>query len=172
MAKRLRKTLEAAGIHVVMTKARENQTVTNRRRAEIANLAKAALMVRLHCDASAGAGYSIYFPARAGVAGGRRGPSPAVLARSSEAASKFHVAFSRAIHGAFADNGVHGDEKTAIGKKQGALTGSVYSHVPVVLVEMCVLTNRKDEDRIATEKGQAAMAGALAAGVLAAIKRA
>ena len=49
----LKGLLEQAGFKVVMTKSSENQHVTNKARAETANRAHAALMVRLHCDAAA-----------------------------------------------------------------------------------------------------------------------
>jgi len=37
------------------------------------------------------------------------------------------------------DGGVRGDSKTLIGSKQGALTGSIFSQVPIVTIEMVVL---------------------------------
>jgi len=45
------------------------------------------------------------------------------------------------------------------------LTGSIFSQVPVVLAEMCVLSNRKDEAFILQEKNQDQLARAMAAGV-------
>ena len=59
--------------------------------------------------------------------------------------------------------------KTAVGGRQGALTGSIFSEVPVVLVEMATITLRGDEAFMASERGQARMARALAAGVRAAL---
>jgi N-acetylmuramoyl-L-alanine amidase len=41
-----------------------------------------------------------------------------------------------------------------VGRLQGALTCSVFSKVPVVLVEMCVLTNPRDEAYILSTAGQ------------------
>src|SRR5262249_1266358 len=38
------------------------------------------------------------------------------------------------------DNGVKGDEDTLIGGRQGALTGSIFSEEPTLLVEMVFLT--------------------------------
>lgn len=67
------------------------------------------------------------------------------------------------------DNGLRGDSAILVGRRQGALTGSVFSRVPVVLVEMCVLTNPGDARLIASPGGVDAMASALAAGVLAAV---
>ena len=61
--------------------------------------------------------------------------------------------------------------QTAVGGRQGALTGSVFSKVPVLLVEMVVLTNAKDEAFILSKQGRALMVDALAKGVLAAVAK-
>jgi N-acetylmuramoyl-L-alanine amidase len=71
--------------------------------------------------------------------------------------------------GVLKDRGLHADTATRVGGTQGALTGSIYSHVPVVLIEMCVLTNPRDEAFIASQSGQDRMAQGLADGVSAAI---
>lgn len=81
VAKALQIRLRREGIDVLMTKQSEREKVTNRRRAEIANAAHAALMIRLHCDASNGSGFAVYYPAKPGttaggdrsIAGGHRG---------------------------------------------------------------------------------------------------
>jgi N-acetylmuramoyl-L-alanine amidase len=63
------------------------------------------------------------------------------------------------------DGGVLGDSRTFIGSKQGALTGSIFSQVPVVTVEMAVLTDAGDARFIGSADGQRRMAEALADGV-------
>ena len=170
VAQKLKALLEEAGAHVVFTKNAEKQTVKNRRRAEIANGADAALMVRLHCDSESGTGFAVYYPTRQGRAkDGKVGPTPAVLAACRAVAPKFHQGFVAAMGGTLKNRGLQSDTRTLIGGQQGALTGSIYSQVPVVLVEMCVLSNSKDDAFIASEAGQDTMARALAAGVLAAV---
>lgn len=169
VAKLMEKRLLAKGIDVVLTKGAERQMVRNKDRAGVANRAGADLMVRLHCDASSGTGFHVYYPDRQGKSGSKRGPSKAVLAASAAKAKVFHKELSRNLKGHLKDNGLHDDTHTHIGSKQGALTGSIYSEVPVLLVEMCVLTNRKDEKFIASAKGQALMADALAKATLAAL---
>jgi N-acetylmuramoyl-L-alanine amidase len=52
VAEKLREALEARGYEVVLTKSSEEELVRNKDRALIANRARAALMIRLHCDAS------------------------------------------------------------------------------------------------------------------------
>jgi N-acetylmuramoyl-L-alanine amidase len=124
--------------------------------------------VRLHCDAAAGSGFTVYYPSTTGKsAEGIVGPSASVLAASRRVAVPFHQAMSKSLKGSLKDNGLKTDRATAIGGKQGALTGSIFSHVPVLLVEMVVLTNPKDEAFVASAAGEAKLTEALAAGVAA-----
>ena len=165
VAQRLIVLLRADGAAVVSTKMRESQVVTNRRRAEIANAAHANVFLRLHCDSGEQSGLATYYPDRTGTRFGVTGPSPAVIADSRRAAQVFHPAVIAALHGALRDAGIKGDSQTGVGSKQGALTGSIFSHVPALTVEMCVLTNAHDYKFIRTEAGQEEMARALLAGV-------
>jgi N-acetylmuramoyl-L-alanine amidase len=171
VGQRLKMLLKAAGATVVLTKTSEDQVVTNRRRAEIANAAHAGLLLRLHCDSGEQSGLATYFPDRQGRRFGVTGPSPAVIAASRRAARIFHPAVIAALGGALRDAGIKGDSQTAIGGKQGALTGSIFSRVPTLTVEMCVLTNAHDYRFIRTPRGQKAMAQALLAGVAASAQR-
>ena len=162
---KLKTLLEAAGIQVVMTKESESQMVTNKARAEIANRAKADLMIRLHCDASTDTGYAVYAPDRQGRAQNVTGPSAGVIERSRAAARVVHQGIKSILDGILKDGGVRGDSRTLVGGRQGALTGSIFSEVPVVLIEMVVLSNRQDADFIKSEAGQEKMAQAIAEGI-------
>lgn len=161
----LRKRLVKDGYTVVMTKDAEEAFVSNKKRAEIANQAHAAFMVRLHCDAAEGTGFTVYFPDRQGTNGGFKGPSRKLIKQVRPLAVRFHEGLAESLQSTLKDNGLHSDAKTAVGSKQGALTGSIYSKVPVVLVEMCVLTNPKDEKLMLSSAGQKAMIEGLSAGV-------
>jgi N-acetylmuramoyl-L-alanine amidase len=165
VALRLQRLLTAHGYRVMLTKKAERERVTNVARAEIGNGAGAALVLRLHLDASADSGYALYHPDRAATVQGRTGPSEIVMSRSRAAAESIHVSMARRLAGKLKDGGVRGDSRTAIGAKQGALTGSVFSDVPVVLVEMATLSNARDARFISAAKGQSLMAQALAEGV-------
>ncbi len=167
IAQRMKALLLADGYTVVLTKSSENQFVKNRQRAETANFSHAALMVRLHCDGGEGigSGLAVYAPDRQGrAAGGKTGPTTAVIAASQSAAKLFYKTVAADLAGKLATRGLHPDTATRVGGMQGALTGSIYSQVPVVLVEMCVLTNPHDEAFIRSDSGQAAMAHALVDG--------
>lgn len=166
----LRTALQKRGVKVVLTKDAEGTFVKNLERSRIANEANADLFLRLHCDAAAGSGTAVYHPTRQGTSRGFIGPSREVLARSRRAAVPFHRAYAAALKGHLRDNGLKSDLATAVGAKQGALTGSIHSKVPVLLVEMCVLTTRKDEAFLLSRSGHARMVRALEAGTLSALQ--
>ena len=70
------------------------------------------------------------------------------------------------LAGTLKDNGVRTDYQTKVGREQGgALTGSIFSEVPVVTIEMVVLSDPSDAEFIKTEEGQRRMAEAIAKGV-------
>jgi N-acetylmuramoyl-L-alanine amidase len=165
IGEKLEAELRARGYQVVMTKHSRGEMVTNRRRAEIANAAHARLLLRLHCDASSGTGYALYYPREAGHKDGHTGPSAQVREASAAAAEALHDGMKWRLAGALRDGGVLTDLQTGIGGKQGALTGSIFSEVPVVTVEMLVLTNDRDAEWVEHEGNQRLLAAALADGV-------
>ena len=69
------------------------------------------------------------------------------------------------LGGQLKDGGVRGDSKTLVGSRQGALTGSIYSEIPVVLIEMVTLSNAHDARFITRVEGKSLMARAIADGV-------
>lgn len=165
IALQLKQALAQRGVHVVMTKSAENQKVTNRRRAEIANNANSDIMIRLHCDAASHSGFSLYYPDRTGTKHGNTGPPGDVRSASRTAADALYRGMKSVLAGTLPGRGVHGDSATYIGSKQGALTGSIFSLVPVVTIEMCVLTISSDERFISSARGQQLMVKALFAGL-------
>lgn len=165
VAERLATLLRADGYNVVMTKPAERTMVTNVERAKVGNAARAALVIRLHCDDSPDSGYAIYHPDHPATVKGHTGPSSDVIRESAAAAESVHVSMSRMLRGKLKDGGVRGDSRTLIGGRQGALTGSVFSDVPVVLVEMVTLSNARDAAFIKQQAGESLMAQALASGI-------
>jgi N-acetylmuramoyl-L-alanine amidase len=167
VATKLRAALEARGYEVVLTKSSEEELVRNKDRALIANRARAALMIRLHCDASAERGFAVYYPDRPGKAkDGTTGPARDVVEGSRRAAEAVHAGLAEGLKGALNDNGVRTDYQTKVGREQGgALTGSIFSEVPVVTIEMVVLSDPADAEFIKAEEGQRRMAEAIADGV-------
>jgi len=165
VAKKLQPLLEGAGYRVVITKLAQEEVVTNRQRAEIGTLHHADIIVRLHCDAGSHKGTATFYPDRQGTKWGIVGPSQEVIDGSRALAEALHPALIAAMGPGWLDLGIKGDSKTAVGSQQGALTGSIFSTIPVVTVEMVVITQPDQEAFIASEEGQARMARALAAGI-------
>jgi N-acetylmuramoyl-L-alanine amidase len=165
VAQKLRALLEGAGYEVVVTKLVEEELVTNRQRAEIGTLHDADIIVRLHCDAGSHRGTATFYPDRQGTKWGVTGPSQEVIDGSRALAEALHPAMIASLGPDWPDLGIKGDSKTAVGSQQGALTGSIFSLLPVVTVEMVVITQADQEAFIASEDGQNRMARALAAGI-------
>lgn len=165
VAKKLQSLLEGAGYKVVLTKLVEEEMVSNRHRAEIGTLHRADIIVRLHCDAGSHKGTATFYPDRPGTKWGVTGPSQEIIEGSRKLAEALHPALIAAMGSEWIDLGIKGDSKTAVGSQQGALTGSIFSTVPVVTVEMVVITQPDQEAFIASEDGQARMARALFAGI-------
>jgi N-acetylmuramoyl-L-alanine amidase len=166
VAKKLEKLLREKGFSIVMTKESERQVVRNKDRALTANRAKAGLMVRLHCDSSPSHGFAIYYPDRTGTQQGTTGPSSDIRSRSRQAAVTMAAEMEKALSSALHSDGVKGDSKTFVGAKQGALTGSIFSTVPIITIEMVVLSNRADAAFIKTSEGQDKMAEAICNGIV------
>ncbi len=165
VAMRLKKLLDAQGIRVVLTREIEHEVTRNKDRALIANGAHASLMIRLHCDAGASTGYALYYPDRQGTAQGKTGPSPQIINASEAAAGYLLEGIKPILQRHLVCGGIRGETKTLIGSKQGALTGSIFSQVPVVTMEMVVLSNPKDAAFAKTDAGQSLLAQAIAAGI-------
>ncbi|MEP6692094.1 MAG: N-acetylmuramoyl-L-alanine amidase [Gemmatimonadaceae bacterium] len=167
VAQLLVRELESRGVATCITKHAERELVRNRERAEVANRARAVLQVRLHCDAGSGHGFAVYYPDRAATKEGRTGPSADIRARSRRAATAVDSAMRASLSDVLFDGGIRGDSKTLVGSKQGALTGSIFSDVPVVTVEMVVLTDARDAAFAASPAGQQRLATAIADGAVA-----
>jgi len=163
VAQRLATHLRNMGIACRMTKQSVNEFVTNRKRAEIANDARANLFIRLHCDVGSGRGYTWYYPDRAATIAGVTGPPPVVRRASRRAAYLLNDAMKSVLRGYLRSNPVKTDASTFVGRRQGgALTGSIFSRVPTALIEMCYINQPADARFIASTAGQERMAAALA----------
>ncbi len=154
--------LKDKGYKVVFTKSSESQYITNPKRAEIANKAKADLMIRLHCDHdTTSRGIATYFADRKGTIGGKTGPTDDVLKRVKPMAKAFHKFLIENLDGLLKDRGLKTDRQTKVGSKYGALIGSIHSKCPSILVEMCVLSNPEDEKVISSKSGRTKLAKAI-----------
>lgn len=173
VANRLAAKLKAKNIAFVLTKSRENQKVTNRQRAEIANGANiyktpCSAFIRLHCDAGGGSGFAWFYPDRAATKQGVTGPGRSVQIASRNLAWVMNENMKGVLKNSLRANSIKTDAATFVGGRQGGvLTGSIFSRVPTALLEMCYITNKRDAKFIGSAKGQDKMAEALAAGIIA-----
>ena len=172
IANRVRDILTEDGVNVVLTKNREMQLVTNRKRAEIANAAHAVLFIRLHCDVGAGRGFTWYFPDHSGTKDGVTGPPAFICVQSRALAETMNRTMAPLLAGKLSSNPVKTDAATKVGASQGGvLTGSIFARVPTALIEMCFLNQTRDARFIDSEPGQSAMAAAIAVGIMAYLKQ-
>jgi N-acetylmuramoyl-L-alanine amidase len=153
------------GIKIVLTKGALREKVTNRRRAEIANESGADLCLRVHADSGGRSGFATYFPDKQAEVAGVFGPSLEVVESSRTLAQPFHAAVMDVLKGHLPDLGAMPEQKTMIGGKQGALTGTVFSKVPVLLVELCAVDNDHDAQLARSDEGAETFAKALSNGV-------
>ncbi|MBU1109349.1 MAG: N-acetylmuramoyl-L-alanine amidase [Candidatus Riflebacteria bacterium] len=166
VALRLEKMIdEEPSLRSIKTKPAVDTMVTNRQRAECANEAKAAIMVRLHCDSANGAGCTVYYPDKQGTTQGVTGPSEEVISQSSLAAQCMQIGLAKVIGPYLKLNPVKTDSMTYVGSKQGALTGSIFSKVPAIVVEMVYLNNASEAAFIQSFEGQDLLARGMLAGI-------
>lgn len=158
-------------LKAVKTKNAVDTMVTNRQRAEIANAENAALMLRLHCDSGNGRGCTLYYPDRQGTVQGITGPSESVINGSRQAAEAIQFGLEKKLAGHLQINPVKTDSVTYVGSKQGALTGSIFSEVPAVVIEMVYLNNASDAAFIRKPENQDLMAESMYFGIKELISR-
>jgi len=168
IAQELRDLLEADGIRVVMTKSSEDELVTNEERARIANESGAVLFFRIHCDngPSGAHGMTFYYPDRQGIWDGHTGPSTDLLPECHDAACAIHDPAIDELDGLLHDRGVRTDNETYLGSRQGgALRGSILSEIPVVLVEVCFLSDPDDASVVKDASTRSLVVQALSSGI-------
>ena len=151
VALKLRTTLAARGVKVVMVRTSQNVNISNSQRAAIANKAHAALFIRLHCDGisdSSRHGFSTLIPAK------NQWTGPIMSASAKAGRIVQHDAL--AATGA-SDAGV---------VQRSDLSGFNWSKVPTVLVEMGFMSNRAEDKALTTSSYQQKLANGLANGVV------
>lgn len=152
-------------LKAIKTKNEVDTMVTNRQRAEIANAAKAALLVRLHCDSGKGSGCTLYYPDQPGTVQNTTGPAAEIIAASAVAAECMQSGLAEVLTDKLQLNPVKTDSVTYVGSRQGALTGSIFAEVPALVVEMVYLNNASDAVFISDAANQELMARAILNGI-------
>lgn len=150
VAKSLKKELETRGYGVVMTRTKNNVNISNKERAEKINKSGADICVRLHADGggSSARGASGLYPSS---------QNPYVGSLSSKS-----YKLSQSILKKYcAATGI----KNRGSVKRDDLTGTNWSKVPVIVLEMGFMTNSAEDQYMASKKGQKAMVQGIADGI-------
>lgn len=134
----------------------KNPEEDNRLRARIANQSGAFLFIRLHTDAPSGPA-AIYYP--------QAHPDREIAQASQIAAEYVWTQIKTVLPTSIRRSGVIPESKTAIGANQGGLlTGSRYSKIPVITIEM-VPMNKNGKNWISQKKNQEILAQAIIMGI-------
>ncbi|MBP1966409.1 N-acetylmuramoyl-L-alanine amidase [Paenibacillus aceris] len=144
--------LVSRGIEVAMTRETHEVDISNKQRADMANEAGAALVVRIHADGDSSpktSGFSVLYPS------------------ASLAAVKPIAAASKQAAGFIADE-LTAKTGTSSGRGLSArsdLSGFNWSKVPVVLVELGFMTNPEEDERLSAAEYQKKLAVGIADGI-------
>jgi N-acetylmuramoyl-L-alanine amidase len=148
---KITKCLEALGYKVVMTRDKNEVTMSNIDRAKIANASGAAVFVRIHADGSPSKktnGFSVLYPSEKDV-----------FTKNIWKQSKLAAGFvEKEIKKETAAKSIGIVPRTD-------LTGLNWSTIPAILVEMGFMTNVEEDKKLSEENYQRKMAQGIASGI-------
>lgn len=151
-AKKLKSILISRGYKVVMVRESQDVNISNVQRAEIANKSNADLAIRIHCDGSGNSalhGYFILTPSSS-----NRFLSSSIVNSSLRLTKCLLPAIQKAT----------GANNRGISYRDD-LTGTNWSKVPTVLVEMGEMSNKQEDYALSTPAYQEKMATGMANGI-------
>lgn len=151
-AKKLKSILISRGYKVVMVRESQDVNISNIQRAEIANKSNADLAIRIHCDGSGNSalhGYFILTPSSS-----NRFLSSSIVNSSLRLTKCLLPAIQKAT----------GANNRGISYRDD-LTGTNWSKVPTVLVEMGEMSNEQEDYALSTPAYQEKMATGMANGI-------
>ena len=151
-AKKLKSILISRGYKVVMVRESQDVNISDIQRAEIANKSNADLAIRIHCDGSGNSalhGYFILTPSSSNKF------LPSSIVNSSLRLTKCLLPAIQKTTGATNRGASYRDD----------LTGTNWSKVPTVLVEMGEMSNKQEDYALSTPAYQEKMALGMANGI-------
>ena len=146
---KIQKELKARGIKVIMVRTKQDVNISNAERAEVANKAKADLLLRIHCD-SAGSSMRGVLTL---VPGKNKWTGP-IVAPSAKAGKAIHKATLKTTGAR--DRGI--DARTD-------MSGFNWSEVPSVIVETGVMSNATEDRLLSSDSYQKKLAEGISDGV-------
>lgn len=147
----LKAELVRRGINVTMTRETHDVDISNKQRADMANDAGAALVVRIHADGDASAstkGFSVLYPGA-----GQPAVKP-IAAESKQAAGYLLAGLQQAT----------GSKGRGLSARDD-LSGFNWSKVPVALVELGFMTNPEEDELMSEAAYQQKLATGIADGI-------
>ena len=151
VAHRLRRELVKRGVTVVMVRTSQNVNIPNSERAKIANKARAALFIRLHCNGWSGTsarGVLTIVPAK-------NKWTSRIAKKSARAGRDIQRATVRRTHA-----------RNRGTTRRGDLSGFNWSKVPTALVEMGFMSNPAEDRKLASSAYQGKLATGIADGIV------
>ena len=152
VAKKLKKELEDRGYKVVMVRTKDNVNISNVKRAQIANKAKADAFVRIHANSSASS--SVSGALTIAPTGQNKYLSKKVRKASQNFSKKVISAFCKAT-GAKNRGVMYTD----------TMTGINWCKVPVTIIEMGFMSNKAEDRKMASASYQTKMVKGIADGI-------
>jgi N-acetylmuramoyl-L-alanine amidase len=151
VAKKLKLELEKRGYQVVMTRTKHDVNISNRERAILANKSGADISVRIHANGATSSsvnGSLALYP----------GPSNPYVSHLSKKSKRLS---SKIISAMCKETGA----KNMGSIVDNNLTGSNWSKIPVTVVEMGFMSNKKEDQLMQTEAYQNKMVKGMANGI-------
>lgn len=152
VAKKLKKELESRGYEVVMIRTKHNVNISNVKRAQIANEAKADAFVRIHANSASDS--SVYGALSMGPTNNNKYMSAKIRKESRKLSQKVIQKFCKAT-GAKNRGVTYTD----------TMTGINWCTVPVTIIEMGFMSNPSEDRKMSTASYQKKMVKGIADGI-------
>ena len=152
VAKKLKKELQKRGYRVVMVRTRHDVNISNAKRAQIANAAKADAFIRVHENSSSNA--SVSGALAIAPADGNKYLSRKIRKASQRLSKKMIQSYCRAT----------GAKNRGV-MRTDTMTGINWCKVPVTIIEMGFMSNRAEDRKMASASYQKKIVKGIADGV-------
>lgn len=151
VSKKLKKELEKLGYKVIMTRETNDVDISNIERAQIANKAKADAFIRIHCDGSEDSSTNGIFT---------------ICPTKQNSYCKDIYEDCYQLSQCVLDGAIESTSANSRGiMKTDTMSGINWSEVPVTIIEMGFMSNKKEDKALATDSYQQSLATGIAKGI-------